>query len=358
MHQPKSVIYRLPPEVLSNIVSLSYRDGNAAIIHTLCLVSKYLLAIADPFKFRFVAISGITQLTSLLRVLRRNPVRAKQIISLFLAESPPWHQRREPRGFRRWFSIRYLLSKRPDFVEGVTRLISKVRPTLQALTCVVDNWFPEDYGPILSLPFPSLTRLHLRVTWFRYDRNSRFDPSLPAYFPALRFLHISTQHYLYDQNLSHLASLCAHAPQLDTLKLSGAWPDPDHFEVMWKQQCVVEPKPDNVVPITPPLDNTVRRILVQNYNTDSEALGFLAEQGQLIPRDPVSRVDIQEGLIWLSAVNPPNERERLNSAFEELHRERLAGMGHIDTHSVQRVYPQSAFSFLHVPIALTVGIYT
>jgi hypothetical protein len=352
------MIDRLPPEVLMKIVSFAYTDGGGAkLIHQLCLVSKYFKAIADPFKFRFVAVVGLKQLSSLLRVIRRNPLRAKQISSLFLSESPPWPPPPEPRGLRKWLFRRFLLLPRgPDFVQVASRLMSKIRPTLQALTCVVDHWFPEEYGTVLSQPFPALTRLNIRAAWFRYPRDAKFHHGT---FPALTYLHVSSEHYLYSHNLSHVASLCQQCPKLETLKLSGAWPDPDHFQHMWLQFYTVEPRPHNVVPVTPSLRRTVRRVIIQNYYTDSDALGVMSEIGAVPHRTPVSRADVQEGgVLWLKPVNPPKHSERVHCAFEELHRGSLTGMGTIESFSVQRVYPLCAFEYLHVPITLTIGIYT
>ena len=354
VNQRNAAIYRLPTEILYSIVSLAFKEGGVTTVYNLCLASRRLLAVADPFRFRFVSVAGTHQIYALLRVLKQDPARSKQIHALFLAESHPYVYHAKKHGLRKWLSFQRLLSKKRNFVEAAVHLISKIGPTLQALTFVVDSWFPEDYGSILSSSFPSLTRLNIRAPWFRCHSNPKFGT---GNFPSLRSLHISTRHYLYFHNLCHLASLCQRCPQLETLKLSGALPDPDHFDSMWKQFCIVEPRRDTVFPVTPPLPTHIRRIILQNYHSDSEAPGFLAESGQLVRRPPIFDDDIEEGLLWLKPVHPPNYRDRVSSAIEELHRPRLMGLDTVETHSVRRVYPRGAFAYTHIPIALTVGVY-
>jgi hypothetical protein len=76
----------LPPEILSHIISFA---SDQCTLRSLSLVSRTTSALTLPFLYRFVTISGTTQLVAFLEVVQRIPARRAYIRSIFLCDATP-----------------------------------------------------------------------------------------------------------------------------------------------------------------------------------------------------------------------------------------------------------------------------
>ncbi|KDQ07545.1 hypothetical protein BOTBODRAFT_38742 [Botryobasidium botryosum FD-172 SS1] len=192
----------LPPELNGAIFELACSDGGATA-RSLCLVSKYIRAVAAPYLCTSLAVSGPAHLLALATRLEAYPNDARLVRHLFLSDRP--HS--SPQSSSPSYPI-------PDpeataFHTLTLRIMSLVAPHLETLTLLLfhhdAHHIAKRITDVLALPHPQLTSLTLHTP------HSLAIP-FPRTFPALSHLHLSG---LTLTNLSPKPSTFTH------LRLTG-----------------------------------------------------------------------------------------------------------------------------------------
>lgn len=175
-----SGIDMLPPELNSVIFEYACVDGGATA-RSLSLVSKYIHAVATPFLYQSLTISGSAHLLAVATRLEAHPSDARFVRHLFLSDRPLSSQPSNAP-----YSV-------PDpeatsFHTLTLRILSLLAPYLDTLALLLFHYDPyhiaERVSNVLALTYSQLTSLTLHTP------HSHTIP-LPANCPELTHLHLS-----------------------------------------------------------------------------------------------------------------------------------------------------------------------
>ncbi|KZT20843.1 hypothetical protein NEOLEDRAFT_815139 [Neolentinus lepideus HHB14362 ss-1] len=186
----------LPPEVLLQIVDLACCDvGQTAC--SLRLVSRYLCAATDPYRFRFIAVLGAKRMNRLFVALSSAPEVKRTVRHLFVSDKPAetrygrvYVNRAAPNDVDEVRKAQELSGFR--FVRSAKDVLPLVAPSIETLTCLVHNPFGQSdlLTTLLTTEFPKLTHLTLRLGDMRFPSLQRLPPDLSPSMPNLTHLHI------------------------------------------------------------------------------------------------------------------------------------------------------------------------
>jgi hypothetical protein len=190
-----------PPELHSYICQLAGQDDGGTI-RALSLVSRYFNAIARPYIYQSLSISGPEQINTLSYKLVSTPLHLRHIRHLFLSDGVSNKPQRTSEG----------TSRAPN-PTAITRILTLAAPTLESLTFISSN--PTTSTQLISRLF-RLSCPHLReltVSGF-YP-----FPSFPGKFPRLTHLHLHGNRN--PHGLLQLGGLDEVCPSLTHLRVSG-----------------------------------------------------------------------------------------------------------------------------------------
>jgi len=192
----------LPPELNNAIFEFACTDGGATA-RSLCLVSKYIHAVAAPYLYLSLTISGTAQLLALVTRLEAHPNDARLVRHLFLSDRPHSSTPSSTASY-----------PVPDleaiaFHTLTLRAMTLLAPHLETLALLLFHYdahhIAKRITDVLALTFPQLTSLTFHTS------HSLAIP-FPKTLPALTHFHLS--------GLA-LISLSPKPPTFTHLRLTG-----------------------------------------------------------------------------------------------------------------------------------------
>jgi hypothetical protein len=182
---------RCPPELHAVIFDLACRDDGATA-RALSATSTYTRAVAAPFAFRVLSISGIKQLRGVLAQLSSASLRDKgknpstqPIQHLFVCDREPTYASADNLALsrakyeeERERLFRTLDDEAEQFSRLLPALLTHAAPTLHSLTCLAYSPYHAAHviQHILRTPFPELRELTLRGSAWEVHPPDEFGP--------------------------------------------------------------------------------------------------------------------------------------------------------------------------------------
>jgi hypothetical protein len=361
--QAPSTMANLPPEVLSHIISFV---SDRCTLRSLSLVSRTTSALTLPFLYRFITISGTTQLVDFLKVVQRIPARLALIRSIFLCDASAAPEKRGNLKLLRRsgefleghlrgqeYLWRKPLRELEAFLQPLALLLPLVAPFLETMTCIfTSNIVAGILQTILTPSYSSLIRLTLKIRRYAY-----YSVDLTISAPSLKYLHLSSSlFYFCAPGLTTIAKVCDQCEVLETLVLSG--PMPLHSQFVQLHSNGFHNPDIQVRPIAPLLSETIRRVVIKPHTWCLASPQWQRNQN-LDERRRFVTLDMEPVLAWVHPVDAPTCEEWLQYTQEE------HGTAQAESSAIRLIYtpgtprPEAlplafhdipyAYSYLHTP---------
>ncbi|VDB95746.1 unnamed protein product [Peniophora sp. CBMAI 1063] len=221
-YQEMNTLETCPHDLLYLIFQDACHDTGVTA-RSLALTSRRMSAISSTFRYRNLAIIGITRIKRAYESLLSVPEDLRRVHHLYLADIPSEYLHVEPVSPNMRLRGCTGTEKAKRFQLAVDKLLALVAPTLRTLTCVTRNpWQRFILAHMGTTTFPCLESLSLSQTTRMPFHSDAFLPPSPLRMPKLRRLHLAYTGAGYiDFRVGGIVRLFAdHCPNLTQLRLS------------------------------------------------------------------------------------------------------------------------------------------
>lgn len=189
---------RCPPEIHSEIFALACTDDGRTA-RTLSEVNTYIRAVAAPFYFSTLSVSGPEQARALLQLLDTPTHTTRPIHHLFLCDrvkthaSSDWFHRFRSRSEDGEALFHALDAAAVAFALLLPRLLAHAAPTLRSLIVLAYDPYraARTVQLVLNRAYPELEELTLRGSAWEVDPPAPPPVCAEALFPKLQRMHLA-----------------------------------------------------------------------------------------------------------------------------------------------------------------------